>query len=143
MLPSTRSDMPSFRDIKNRARQDLHKILATDVLYLAERLAEPQPLSVRIHDTITALGALGGDSDGFAERYETTPFIRFMQFCPVNKAVVVTEDPGVLYMIVRVKPAHGLTTDADVVKLTVNQIRYEELDPTQPWGGLPAPVRRP
>lgn len=134
--------MSSFREVKRQARRDLHKVLSEVVLYLPERHAEPIPLSVRIHDAFTELGSLGGDSAGFAERTEITPYIRFVGFTPEKNAVIVTRDLGV-YAIETVKPPHDISIDASVNKLTAGQVLVEGLEPDLPWAGLAEPSASP
>jgi hypothetical protein len=129
----------SFREERRKFRRSLHQYMADTVLFIPETGATPVPVKVRIQDVYREEGAVGGISKGWAERKEIVPIIRFVDFQPRKGALVVTEDMGI-YNIERTYPAHDISIDAEVTKLSPGQATTEGLDVTLPWGGLQAPV---
>lgn len=125
-----------FRDLKRAARRQLHEHLADRVLYIPERGAPAETITARIHDKFSQDGDIEGGQ--YAERQEIIPRIRFVDFQPKQGAVVVTEDMGA-YLLETTRPAHDISIDVDVVRLTASQAKMERLNLKLPWCGLPAP----
>lgn len=132
--------MNEFRDMKRQARRTLHEAMSDTVLYVPERGADPVTTTARIHDAFNDEGKLDGGGSGWAERAEITPKARFVDFTPKKDALIVTKDFGI-WSIERTWPAHDISIDCDLIKLTPGQVTIEGLDASLPWGGLPAPVQ--
>lgn len=134
--------MATFREMKRDIRRQLHEHMSDVVLYLAERTADPIPVKVRIHDMFTDEGSIGGRDTGWAERKEITPKARFLGTAPKKGGLVVTKDMGA-WAIERTYPAHDITIDVELTKLSPGQATTEGLDLLLPWCGLPAPTVTP
>lgn len=132
--------MSAHREMKRRARQQLHERLAETVLYLSDREAEPVPVTVRLHMTFGEIGDLLATRVGFAERQEMTPRIVFLnaQVRPVRDAYVITEDMGA-FKVDNDLPPDDITTTVEVAEvLAATAMRYG-WDVKLPWCGLPPP----
>lgn len=115
--------MVSIRDIKRRARRDVHKHLRVPVLYLESRNARPVKCFMRIHTSNQALGDMKGTSFSYAERTEFTPSIIIdrTEIARPMRGAIISVEPGEAYRIDHVEPADGETIKATVVPLTAEQ----------------------
>lgn len=131
--------MATFRQVKRKARTQLHQRLAEPALYLATPTDAPLGVSVRLHLSFAALGELL--RGGFGEREELTPRIIFMgsQITPARNGIVVTEDMGA-YRIDNTMPPDDISITGEVVKLTNAQCVGFGWNPALPYMGFPAPV---
>lgn len=129
--------MTTFRQVKRKARNQLHQRLAEPALYLATPTDAPVGVSVRLHLNFAALGELL--RGGFGEREELTPRIIFMgtQITPVRNGIVVTQDLGA-YRIDNTMPPDDISITGEVVKLTNAQCIGFGWDPTLQYMGLAA-----
>lgn len=130
--------MNSFRDIKRKARRQLHSRMADTVLYVLLRAVQPQSVTVRLHLGFDALGEMR--RQGFAEQQEYKPQAVFMasEIVPNRDGFIVTQDMGV-WKIDNTLPPDDITITAEVVKLSDNQVRSLGWDATSPWAGFPPP----
>lgn len=130
--------MASFRDIKRRARRQLHQRMADRVLYVPTLQGVPQPATVRLHLSFDALGEMR--RAGFAEQQEYNPEIVFMasETVPRRDGLVITEDMGV-WRVSNTLPPDDITITAEASRLSETQIRGLGWDPDAPWAGFPAP----
>src|SRR5690625_588432 len=87
--------MGRFRDIKRKARRQLHRELADVVIYVPEPAGSPQTATVRLHLGFDALGEIR--RSGFAEQQEYDPRAVFLlsQLTPRRGGFIVTADMGV------------------------------------------------
>lgn len=129
--------MPSFRDVKRKARYHLHQRMAEPALYLATPTDEPAGVSVRLHLSFAALGELL--RGGFGEREEMTPRIIFMgyQLAPARGGIVVTKDMGA-WRLDNTQPADDISITAEVIRLTPSQCIAFGWDPQLQYMGLAA-----
>lgn len=134
--------MATFREEKRQARRTLHQQMADTVLFIPEQGSDPVTVKIRIHDAFQDEGAIGGRDSGWAERKEITPTARFLDTTPKKGGLIVTEDMGA-WLIERTYPAHDITIDVELTKLSPGQATTEGLDVTLPWCGLPAPEPAP
>lgn len=67
----------SLRDVKARARGDLHQAMRVPMVYLAPDGAEYRGYYCRVHSDNKALGDLQGTSLNYAERKEVVPRLVF------------------------------------------------------------------
>lgn len=83
--------MPSFRDIKRRARAQLHDRMKVRALYITPG-ADPVPvlLHVRVHTKWAGVAPSGAESDS-PERQEVTPKILFMLDELADQAVTLVK----------------------------------------------------
>jgi len=129
--------MTTFRQVKRKARNQLHQRLAEPALYLATPTDAPVGVSVRLHLSFAALGELL--RGGFGEREELTPRIIFMgsQITPARNGIVVTQDLGA-YRIDNTMPPDDISITGEVVKLTAAQCTGFGWNPTLQYMGLAA-----
>lgn len=114
--------MASFRDIKRKARSDVHRVLRVRALYLTTRDDEnPLPCFVRVHTKFAALGDIGDTNDSYAEREEITPRIIIWRDeipQPMRDAIISVE-AGEAYYLEVVQPPDGQTITATVTQMPV------------------------
>jgi hypothetical protein len=130
--------MATFREVKRKARSQLHQRLAEPALYLTDPIASPVGITVRLHLDFSQVGELL--RGGFADRQEMTPQIIFLgsQIVPVRNGIVVTKDLGA-WFVDNTLPANDITIAAEVVRITPGQATGYGWDPLLPYMGLPAP----
>ncbi|QXV73596.1 hypothetical protein [Rhizobium phage RHph_X2_30] len=122
--------MASFRDIKRKARRDVHQHLRVPALYLATREATPVECFVRVHTKFAALGDMKGTNFNYAEREEETPklIIWREEISQPARNAIISVETGEAYQIDSVQPADDLT-------ITVNVTAMDSEDTV----GLPVP----
>ena len=130
--------MVSFRDIKRRARRQLHSRMADLVLYVPTLQGQPRPATARLHLSFDAMGEMR--RAGFAEQQEYDPEIVFMasDVVPRRDGCVITKDMGV-WKVSNTMPPDDITITAEVVRLSDTQVRGLGWDPDAPWAGFPPP----
>ena len=132
--------MAGFREVKRRARMQLHARMSEPALYLTAPTATPKSCTVRLHLKFDELGELL--RGGFADRQEYNPRIIFLgeQVKPARNAIVVTADMGA-WRIDNDLPPDDITITAEVVRLTRSQIAGfgPGWNPDALYCGLPAP----
>lgn len=110
----------SFRDLKAKARRDLHDRMKVPAYYFAPGSAVAALCDVRVHTKLNKQqGDLAGTNFSYAEQEEHIPALLFWrsQIDPDNKAVVmISADEG--YRVNHVRQPDGLTVTAEVVQLT-------------------------
>lgn len=132
--------MATFRELKRRARKQLHAELSEPVLYFPERTDTPRAATVRLHLNFSLLGDLLATRVGYGETQETTPRIVFLlsECRPERDGYVITEHMGAYY-IDNVQDPDDITITTMVSQvLPETALRYG-WDPDLPWMGLPAP----
>lgn len=115
--------MIPFRDIKRKARRDLHNHMGVPALYIESKGAEPRPITVRLHTRFDALGDQKGTNFHSAEREEVIPRIIIMRDevpSPKRNAIVSIE-PGEAYYLDAVQPPDDITITIHVVPLTAKE----------------------
>lgn len=115
--------MASFRDIKRKARRDLHSVMRVPALYIATPTDDPVPVFVRVHQSFNALGDVKGTNLSYAERQEITPRIVLMRDevdAPVRDAVISVE-AGEAYRIDHVLPADDISVTVEVIKMKTSE----------------------
>ncbi len=132
--------MSAHREMKRKARLQLHQALSEPALYLSERTAEPVLVTVRLHMTFGELGDLLATRVGFGERQEMTPRIVFLksQVRPVNGGFVITKDMGA-FKVDNDLPPDDITIMAEVSEVLAATARKYGWDVDEPWCGLPPP----
>lgn len=112
--------MSKARKILRKARGDVHSELSVAAIYLTDAEADPQVVQVRTHTRAAEIGPGDVSMPGLAERFDTTPRIRFLR-SEVSKPksrtglVLLSADEG--YRIHATRPPYGLTIDAEVSDL--------------------------
>ena len=106
----------SFREVKRRARRQLHARLAEPALYFAGPDATPVPVTVRLH---LKFADVGGPAPGYAEMSVVAPRVVFLaeQVAPSNRGIVVTRDLGA-WRVESHEPADDVTITAEVARLS-------------------------
>lgn len=109
-----------FRELKAKARRDLHEKLRVPALYYAPGTSVGVPCSVRVHTKLNKQqGDLAGTNFSYAEQEEHIPAVLFWlsEIDPDNKAVVmISETEG--YRVNHTRQPDGLTITAEVAQLT-------------------------
>lgn len=134
--------MGRFRDIKRKARRQLHRELADVVIYVPEPTGTPQTATVRLHLGFDALGEIR--RSGFAEQQEYDPRAVFLlsQLTPRRGGFIVTADMGV-WRVDNTLPPDDITMTAEIIHLSASQIRGLGWNPEAPWAGFPPPAGTP
>lgn len=116
----------SLRDIKRRAREDLHNAMRVPAFYYPGGVtsAEPVPCHVRVHTKFGAqLGDLKGTNFNYAETEANVPSLVFwvQEIDPDNNAVVMIS-PSEGYRINHVHPRDLWTRKAEVSDLDAEDL---------------------
>lgn len=113
----------SLRDIKNKARSDLHEGMKVSAFYCPPGSESIVPCFVRVHSMFRALGDIQSNQVGLAEREEMVPRLIFMasEIIPA-RAGIVTISATEGYRIDIVQPPDGLTITAFVIPLSPSQL---------------------
>lgn len=108
-----------FRDLKRKARADLHQHMQVRALYLLTPTSTPVPCTVRVWTKWGALGQLPGKGEGWAEIQEAEPKIIFMVSDVPNprKNALVSIERGEAYRVETSDPPDDITITAKVVRL--------------------------
>ncbi len=116
--------MSSFRDIKRKARRDLHERMRVAALYIESPDAEPRPVTVRIHTKFDTLGDQKGTNFNSAEREDVIPRILFWreEVPSPKRLAIVSVASGEAYSVDAVLPPDDLTISAHVVQLHASEM---------------------
>lgn len=127
--------MKSFRDIKRRARGDVHRHMRVPALYIESVGAKPRRVMVRPHTQFSALGDMKGTSFSYAERIEFTPTCIFWrdELPEPRRNAIITVQEGEAYYLDTVLPPDGQTIKVNLVpilgaELEALNLPYLELD---------------
>lgn len=124
----------TLRDIKKRARQDLHLAMRVLAYCYHPVTGWPEQIHVRVHSKIDALGDVKGTSFGYAEKIETIPRLVYerAEHEPVkHEVVVISPEEG--YRVAVIETPDFITRKAQVTVLTAGDLaRY-----MSPEDGLP------
>ncbi len=117
----------SLRDIKERARRDLHQQTQVEAFYYAPKSVLPRTVHVRVHNKWDAKGDVQGTAFNFAEIREETPKLVFwFEECdPAQKAVVVISDHEA-YRVINPDPRYLQTVTAACTALSPREIAAGE-----------------
>lgn len=118
----------AFRDIKRRARRDLHNALKVAAYYFLDDedgqiLGVPEPVYVRVHTTWEKAGDMAGTNLSYAEVQEIAPRIVFMAdevAAPVRHAIVSIA-VGEAYRLDNVLPRDDITITAEATRIPVGK----------------------
>jgi hypothetical protein len=115
----------SIRDIKARARRDLHNLAKVAASFYETSAAVPRLIHVRVHTKFNQQeGDLKGTNLNFAEKEAEKPKLLFFReqvnMPPRNGLVIISADEG--YRIGQAEPADGLSIKAAVVQLKPEEI---------------------
>lgn len=112
-----------LRDIKDRARRDLHQQARVEAFYYAPKSVLPRTVHVRVHNKWDAKGDVQGTAFNFAEIREETPKLVFwFEECdPDQKAVVVISDHEA-YRVINPDPRYLQTVTAACTQLSEREI---------------------
>ena len=113
--------MPNFRDIKRRARRDLHEHMKLPALLLANK-ADPVgiPVTIRLHTKFMALGDQKGTSLNSAEMEAMIPkAILMLDQIPSIPAEnsVLSVAPGEAYRISHAEEPDDISVTVHIVQL--------------------------
>lgn len=126
----------SIRDLRARARGQLHDALSVEAIYYSPDLATAIPCRVRTHHRTKPFGDMTGFDYQPAERIETVPEIVFLaaEVAPVRGGVVsIAADEA--YNIEVPMPRDGITITAQVTRMSQSQIATAGIT----YPGAPAP----
>lgn len=118
--------MNRLRDIKRKARRDLHREMGVSALYIAAPGDAGVPISVRVHTKFDALG-LKDAENGLAVRRESKPKLIFMRDELAEKGItlkrlaVVSVEPGEAYRLDNADAPDDITITFFVTVLTANE----------------------
>lgn len=113
----------SLREIKARARRDLHEGMKVPAFYYPPKSPLPVSGFVRVHSKFDALGGVAGTSFEYAERREIKPKLVFWrsEINPVREAVVmISSAEG--YRLNTIDPRDGDTVTAFVTLLNAKEL---------------------
>jgi hypothetical protein len=88
-----------LREIKARARRDLHRGMKVTAYYYDPETKLPSNVEVRTHYDFAALGEVRGTSFGYAERQEMTPRLIFMLEPTETQPIPIDPDPQALVIV--------------------------------------------
>lgn len=131
--------MSLHREVKRRARQQLHERLADEVFYLTASNSPRLGAKVRLQLANQELGELL--RGGFSDMHEATPKAVFMLSAvqPARGGIIVTKDMGA-WRVDNTLPPHDITMAAEIVKITAAEITRLGWNGDAPWMGLGTPV---
>jgi hypothetical protein len=113
----------AFRDIKNRARRDLHKALQVAAYYYSQEALVPLPVNIRVHNKWLAKGDVAGTSFHFAEVREDAPALVFLyDEVDPNHGAVVMVSPTEGYRVQVPDPRYLQTVTAKVTPLLDHEL---------------------
>ena len=127
--------MTNIRDIKHRARADLHKRASMPAYYFAAK-GDPgtfQQVTVRVHTSFAALGivAIGGVNSELMDVAPRIVFLRDEVALPAKQSVVmISADEG--YKVSVALPPDGITITATAARLKDDELAL------YPYPGKPA-----
>jgi hypothetical protein len=122
--------MAGFRDIKRRARRDLHEAMKVPVLYLESRDATPIPTYARIHTKFEEVGEVSERDVGNAARHERIPSLIFMieelqaagiGWRKMPRTAIISVEPNEAYQIDNTMPPDDITITAHVTVLPLHK----------------------
>jgi len=119
--------METIREIKTRARGQLHSAMSVPALYvrenppdfeIVEEAGEDGLINVRLHVSTTTMGEVQGTSFNYAERADIIPRIVFLvaEVSPVRNDIVSIAD-GEAWRIDNVLVVDGITVTAEVKRI--------------------------
>lgn len=117
--------MNHLRDIKRKARRDLHREMSVPALYIAAPGDAGVPISVRVHTKFDALGIKDAEN-GLAVRRESKPKLIFMRDELAEKGItpkrlaVVSVEPGEAYKLDNADAPDDITVTYFVTVLQAN-----------------------
>lgn len=112
-----------LREIKERARRDLHRVMKVPGYYYAPHSLAALSVDARVHSKIDALGDVRGTSFGYAEKRETVPKLVFLreQIEPKQGGVfIVSTDEG--YRLGVADPRDTITRTIIVTELNAKDM---------------------
>lgn len=118
-----------IREIRERARRDLHENMRVPASYYESPAATPRLIHVRVHTKYAEQGDLAGTNLNYAEREEVQPRVLFDR-AEVNMPqrgayVVLMADTG--YRVGQAEPSDGFTIKADVARMTASELAGKTL----------------
>jgi len=121
--------MVGWRDIKRKARRDLHRAFEVPAIYRAPGSTIWVNCRVRVHDKIAPLGQVEGVNYIYAEREEAQPKIIFLASEVVpHRGGIVSVDVGEAYRVDHTEPRDNITISAPAYRLGESEL-----------AGLPTP----
>lgn len=119
----------SLREIRERARRDLHTAMRVPASLYEPGAAEPRLIHVRVHTDYAEQGDLAGTNLNYAEREEVTPRLVFdrseVPMPQRGSYVVLMADEG--YRVGQAEPPDGITIKADVARMTAAELAGKTL----------------
>lgn len=123
--------MRSIRDIKRRARRDLHRAMQVPALLHTSTVdRNPVEISVRVHTRYDALGDQKGTNFNAAEREDVAPQIIFWRegLPALRRGYIVSVEPGEAYFIDTLLPPDDQTITAHVTVLNATQLAQLDME---------------
>ena len=118
-----------IRDLRNRARADLHRAMSIPAIYVAPDGSAQSPCTIRVHARTKAFGDMTGFDYTPAERIEIVPEIVTLADEVIPGGMFsVAEDEA--YTVEVVMPRDGITVTSQVTRMSATEISA---------AGLPVP----
>lgn len=118
-----------LREIKTKARRDLHKAMQVPASYYESAAATPRLIHVRVHTKWVEQGDLKGTNLSYAETEDKAPRIIFdraeVAMPPRNSYVVISAEEG--YRIGQTEPFDGITITAEAAVMTATELAGKTL----------------
>lgn len=117
--------MGNLRDIKRKARRDLHRVMGIAALYLSAADDVGTPITVRLHSKTDALAMKG--ENGMAARRELEPKLLFMRSeladagITLKRKDIVSIEPGEAYLLESDDPVDDITVTWYVTVLSAEK----------------------
>lgn len=119
----------SLREIKARARRDLHEAMKVAASYYASEAAAPALVHVRVHTKWVEQGDLKGTNLNYAETEDTAERIVFdraeVSNPPRSSFVVISAEEG--YWVNHTEPPDGITITAEVSPMKATELAGKTL----------------
>lgn len=125
--------MNHLRDIKRKARRDLHREMSVASLYIAAPGDAGVPISVRVHTKFDALGIKDAEN-GLAVRRESKPKLIFMRDEMAEKGIVLKRGA-----VVSVEPGEAYKLDNADAPDDITITFFVTVLPANDTAGLPVP----
>jgi hypothetical protein len=114
----------SLRQIKDKARRDLHQAMRVPASYYSDPATYAGTIHVRVHTKWVAHGDLKGTNLNYAESEDAAPRIVFdrddVANPPRNGFVVISATEG--YRIGQTEPPDGFTITAECARMTATEL---------------------
>ena len=120
--------MDSIRDIRNKARGDLHQRMRIPAFYIYPADAEPELIHVRVHTKFDPMEAFAGGPSGLATMQDMQPKIIFeraelaLTGLELKRTGYITIEAGEGYSLDNAMPPDGITVAWNASRLSASEL---------------------